>query len=147
MVMRKGENWRAEDLRRFVRDNFPKGTIVITRKPTNHISALICGETGSWIAISGTKEKPGSNFELVTQLTDPDGKVRKQIYLPLLDVPRTVNLAAMEEKLATKILHICTELTEITGTTTIKITFKDGFPKLLRTDFMEYSTDGRKKER
>ncbi len=137
MVMRKGENWRAEDLRKYVRENYPPGTRVISRKPSNRGAALI-HPSGEVI------EKGRSNFDLVRRLTDPNSKRKaEKRQLCLIELPPVINIKNHSENTAIMALCYLTELAEITGENNPRIICdEEGMPERIKLGVLEFTQKG-----
>lgn len=137
MVMYKGESCKAEDLRRFVKDNYPSGTIVITRKPANTGAVIICGETGKVL------EKGRSNFDLVRRVTDPNTAGKKGKTPRLIEIPPVINIKTHAENQAIKALCYLIELTEVTGENKPRVVCDDnGTPTKIKLGVLEYDLNG-----
>ncbi|OQC75333.1 MAG: hypothetical protein BWX44_00064 [Spirochaetes bacterium ADurb.Bin001] len=133
------EQWNGGELRKYVQENIP-GTIVVTRKPTNHCAVVIEKGTGK-ILYWGEK-----NFEIMNKLTSPDTvPKRKAAPQPLFDIPPQLNINTMAENTAKNALYYLIELTELMGGKKCVIKYKDGnFPDKVVCGPLEFTLGGMK---
>jgi len=156
MVMRKGENWSAEELRRYAADNFPPRSIVKTNLPYDKGAAIILpdGKVAMVTLLNGKKIPAieSSNYRLVQLLTNPESEIAKEaakgVILPILDIPPQYNIKDYAEKKMAEALSHLIEAQTFSGEKNLKIMCdKNGMAVRIKTDVFEYNTHGRIRKR
>lgn len=130
------KNWSGKELREFGKEHMPKGTITITRKPTN-------GGAG-FILPNGKIIQAHSNFGLVDIITSPKKgkKIQKEKFPRLIEIAPEANIKTWAENEAVKALGHLIELRELLGEKPRIVYDEEGIPCRIKTSIVEYNLHG-----